>query len=130
MISYKKVPYENSQGDKGFRYIKDGIFTRESRIPPVVLERLEITDHMDYDEQPDKRRCIFCDAPQERQKYFNGQLYDLCEWHYQHMTLGKVAAQVALNAKESADRIAKEKALKESKKKKTRKRKTVLSTML
>lgn len=93
-MKYSRIPTKNAQGAEGFRYTKNGLITKESRIPHEVMEKFQYTPTVDYDDAPERRRCIFCDAPQGRQSYLNGQLYDLCEWHYQHVTKGQIAAQV------------------------------------
>lgn len=126
MIKYQKIPYKNAQGDTGFRYTKNGLMTKESRIPHEVMEKFEYTPTFEYDESPEKRRCIFCDAPQSRQRYLNSELIDLCEWHYQNARLGQIAAQVREVEKEKVLEAAKPVA----KKKKPKTRKTALSSML
>lgn len=113
--------------------------TNGSKIPHEVIEKFEYTNVVEYDEQPDKRRCLFCFAPQSRQKYLNGSLYDLCEWHYQNTRLGQLAAQVVAVAKEAEVANEKEQKAKEARsvawhashdKKKKKTRKTALSAAI
>lgn len=136
MQKYAQIPTINGTV-KGFRYTKNGVMTKESKIPHEVMEKFAYTSSLEYDDMPEKRRCIFCDAPQSRQKYLNSKLYDLCEWHYQNTSLGKLAAQVVAVAKEAEAIVAKEQKAKEArsvawhashKKKKTRK--TALSAAI
>jgi hypothetical protein len=96
MIKYMKIPYSNAAGDSGFRYKKDNLMTKEARIPHEVMEKFEYASEVEYDDVPDKRRCIFCDAPQSRQRYLDGGMLDLCEYHYQNKSLGTIAAQMRL----------------------------------
>lgn len=94
MVTYKRIPYKSAQGVTGFRYTKNTIMTKEARIPHEVMEKFDYTDTIDYDDAPERRRCIFCDSPQSRQRYLNSKAVDLCEYHYQHVNLGKIAQQV------------------------------------
>lgn len=96
MVVYKKIEYKNGAGDTGFRYTKNNVLTKESRIPPEVMSKFEYATSVEYDDKPDQRRCIFCDAYQSRQRYLNQETVDLCEWHYQNKNLGSIAAQVRL----------------------------------
>lgn len=96
MVHYKRVASTNPQGEAGYRYLKNNKFTNESRIPPEVMEKFEFTSDVDYDDTPERRRCLFCDAPQSRQRYFNGVSIDLCNYHYQNKRLGQIAQQVRL----------------------------------
>lgn len=100
MITYRKVPFNNGTGYESFRYLRNNVLTKESYVPAEVIEKFTYTDTVQYDDKPDERRCIFCDAPQSRQKYFNNETVDLCEWHYQNVNLGKIAQQVRLNKEE------------------------------
>lgn len=122
MIIYKRIPYNNAAGDTGFRYTKNSLITKESRVPHEVIDKFAFTPEVEYDDMPERRRCLFCDAPQNKQRYLNGSLVDLCEWHYQNARLGQIAAQVKLveNTVEKP----------QAKKKKRRTRKTALSKML
>jgi len=98
MIIFKKTPAPFTKPDDPnprYQYWRDSRICSPSRVPHDVREKLEYADEIKYDEEPDRRRCIFCWAPQHRQRYLNQQLVDLCEWHYQNMSLGKVAQQVA-----------------------------------
>lgn len=94
MIKYRKIEYKNAAGDTGFRYLKNNKLTKESTIPPEVLDKFSINPEVEYDDEPERRRCIFCDSPQKRIRTLNLTMIDLCEWHYQNMTLGKIAEQV------------------------------------
>ena len=123
MVKYKKIEYKNAASDTGFRYLKDNKLTKESRIPHEVMEKFQFTPEVDYDDEPSRRRCLFCDSPQKRLRVLNLTMVDLCEWHYQHMTLGKVAEQV----RKVEEEIARE-AVKPTKKAKKKKlKKTALS---
>src|ERR1700761_3015213 len=96
MVTYHRIPFQNSQGYTAFRYTRGNLLCKESSIPPVVLEKFDINDTITYDDKPSIRRCLFCDDYQSRQRMVNGETVELCEWHYQHMNLGKIAAQIAL----------------------------------
>lgn len=124
MVNYKRIEYKNAANDTGFRYLKNTKLTKESRIPHEVMEKFQYTSDVEYDEDPHKRRCIACDAPQSRQRYLNQKSVDLCEWHYQNMRLGQIA-QVIREAEEAAGR-PKEPVKKTKKKTK----KTILSSMV
>lgn len=107
MVNYKRVPYNNAAGDNGYRYLKEGKFIKESRVPHEVMDKFQYTPEIAYDDLPDKERCVFCEAPQSRQRYLNSEMVDLCEYHYQNMSLGRIAAQVRLlkEEKEKQDGI-------------------------
>ena len=96
MITYKRIPFKNKAGDTGFRYTKNGLITKESRVPQEVVQKFAYTPEVEYDDAPERRRCLFCDAPQKRQRVLNNEMVDLCEWHYQNKNLGTIAAQVRL----------------------------------
>lgn len=96
MQTYRRVVYNNAAGDSGYRYLKEGKFIKESRVPHEVMDKFQYSEEIEYDDVPDKRRCVACDAPQSRQRYLNAEMVDLCEWHYQNMSLGRIAAQVRL----------------------------------
>ena len=124
-VKYARIP-TNNKGAEGFRYTKNGLMTKESRVPHEVMEKFAYTPTVEYDDAPERRRCLACDAPQKRQRYLNTKLVDLCEYHYQHLRLGQIAElvrlqEVALIAKSAEKPVTK-------KKKKTRK--TALSNIL
>lgn len=129
MIKYAKLP-----GPKGIgsRFTKNNRMVKESRVPPEVLEKLEYATEIEYDDKPERRRCIFCDAYQSRQRLLDGKLIDLCEWHYQHARLGQIAHRVV--EKKQEDKLEAEKIAKltpAQKRKRTIKlKKTALSEML
>lgn len=124
MLKYQKIPYKSKEGVEGFRYLKDSKLTKEARIPHSVMEKFEFTDTVEYDDAPDQRKCLFCDAPKSRIRPLNGQIVELCEWHYQNMNLGKIAAQVELVKRE---KVAEPKT---EAKKKHKYTKTALSSMV
>lgn len=107
MIKYLRHPVTHPDGHTTYAYQKGHLMTSEKRIPQEVMAKFEFTNTVEYDDEPSRRRCIFCDAPQKRQKYLNGVLHDLCEWHWQHVRLGQIAAQVKENAKAAAVQQAK-----------------------
>ena len=84
----------------GERYFRNGVQVKTPRVPQEVKDKLMYSPEVEFDEQPDKRRCIFCDAPQTAQRYLNNEMIDLCGYHYHNTTLGAVAAQVRLTKKE------------------------------
>lgn len=129
MIRYAKVPSKDGAGD---RFTKNNLFIKESRVPPEVLEKLAYATEIEYDEHPDKRRCIFCEAYQSRQRFLNSELVDLCEWHYQHARLGQIAQRINEVAKEKAEAEAKRAKMTPAEKaKQTRKlKKTALSALV
>lgn len=135
MITYHRIPYKNSDGYTGYRFTKGNMLTKGSRIPPEVMEKFEINSTIEYDDKPELRRCIFCDGYQTRQKMLNLQTVELCEWHYQHMNLGKIAAQVNLLEREAVTKAAAETAAIEAKrlaraKKRKPRRKSKLSSIV
>jgi hypothetical protein len=85
----------------GERYFKNGTQTKESTVPQEVKDKLIMgMPEVEFDEQPDRRKCIFCDAPQAHQRYLNNEMIDLCSFHYHSMSLGRVAQQVNIIKKE------------------------------
>lgn len=96
MHIYKRVETKDAVGNPAIRYIKDGKPTKAATVPPEVLDQFKYSPIIEYDDNPDERRCLFCDAPQERIKRLNNETLELCEWHYQNKNLGQVAAQVRL----------------------------------
>lgn len=101
MVTYKKVKRKYDVG-----YTKDSLFIKGSRVPQEVKERLEIIDYMEYDDQPERRRCLFCEAPQSRLRALNiGEgplMVDLCEYHYYNRNIGQLAQEIR-EQKEQAD---------------------------
>lgn len=96
MVKYKQTPSKDVTGKDVFRYFKDSKMVKESTVPHEVMERFEYTTEVEYDDEPTRRRCLFCDAPKSRGRYLNGETIELCEYHYQNKTLGSIAAQVRL----------------------------------
>lgn len=130
MVTYKRTLTKNNKGEEIYAYFKDGGKVKASSVPHDVVEKLEFgTPEVRYDDEPERRRCIFCDAPQKRVRALNMTMVDLCEWHYQNTNLGKVAAQVRLVEKEIASEQAKLAKAKTVKKKK-RNTKTALSSVV
>jgi hypothetical protein len=125
MVTYAKIPYKDKVGNEGTKYTKDGKITKAATVPPEVLEKLQYAEKVGFDDEPDRRRCLFCDAPQKRVRALNMMMYDLCEWHYQHMNLGKIA-QKAREVESQAVVVP----VVPKKKKAKRTRKTALSNML
>lgn len=117
MSIYTKVQRRYDVG-----YIRDGLFVKGSRVPQEVKERLEITDHMDYDDKPERRRCLFCEAPQTRVRALNvgsGPLMvDLCEYHYYNRNIGQLAQEIR-EQKEKID-VQQEKSLRSTTKRNKR----------
>jgi len=129
MVHYKRTPSKNALGEPCFRYFKDSKPVKESSIPHEVMDKFEIIPETDYDDEPERRRCIFCDAPQKRVRSLNMTMVDLCEWHYQNKNLGKIAAQVRVVEKEMASEQAKIAKAKPTKKRK-RAKKTAMSALV
>lgn len=132
MVEYRRVTTQNKEdGETSLRYLKNSKFTKIETVPPEVLEKLEYAERIEYDDEPTKRRCLACDGPQKRQRYLNSKTVDLCEWHYQHLTLGKIAERVRVVAQQNEARLAKEVADKEAKKTHHKKgRRTALSAAI
>ena len=103
MIKYTRIPNDKN----GYRYTKNNILTKESRIPMEVMEKFDINPVIEYDERPEKRRCTMCDGYQSRQRYLNSKLWDLCEWHYQHARLGQLSKAIKENEEEAIKAAAK-----------------------
>ncbi len=40
------------------------------------------------------KQCIFCERPSDHSRYFNNQVIELCQDHYETRTLGEIAEQV------------------------------------
>lgn len=122
MIKYARIPFKNANGDEGYRYTKNGLMTKESRIPHDVMEKFEYAPAIEYDDMPEARRCIACDAPQSRTRYLNAESIELCEYHYQNMRLGQIAQQVR-ELKEEQEKKVEQDSLKRGKAKRKPKRK-------
>lgn len=95
-MKYQRIPYKSKEGVEGFRYLKDAKLTKESRIPHDVMDKFSFTDSVEYELDPNARICLFCDAPQTKQRVLNSETVELCDWHYHNKTLGAIAAQVRL----------------------------------
>jgi hypothetical protein len=112
MITFRKTlaPYVKADDpNPRYQYWKDKKLCSLGKIPNDVQEKLMYAEKIEYDDEPLRRRCIFCYAPQHRQRYLNQQLVDLCEYHYQNMSLGKIAQQVAyLKEKEASKQHGKD----------------------
>lgn len=93
MTTYKRFKTV-AFGVEGWRYTKNGLMTKESRVPAEVMEQFEHRESVDYDDQPDKPRCLFCDAPGSRKRYLRPVTVDLCEHHYYSENIGRIAAQI------------------------------------
>lgn len=129
MITYKRTPSKNNQGEEIFKYFKDGNPTKESTVPHEVIEKFDIINPVEYDEEPERRRCLFCDAPQKRIRILNLTTIDMCEWHYLNLSLGKIA-QAIRELDKTTKRNEQIQARKIEKKKAKRKRKTALSKII
>lgn len=93
MIIYKR--FENIRaGKKSWRYTKDGLICKSDRVPAEILPQFEHTDVIKYDEQPEKKRCLFCDAPSTHKRIVSLVLVDLCNVHYYSKTLGSLVAEL------------------------------------
>ena len=131
MLKYKRTLSKNNKGEEIYKYFKDGNPTRAITVPPEVIEKLEGGfPEVIFEDEPERRRCIFCDGPQKRVRVLNMVMVDLCEWHYQHMNLGKVAAQVRVVEKEIAAEQAKAQRAEPVTKKVKKTKKTALSSMV
>ncbi len=102
MITYTRKPMV-SNPEKTHYFKKDSTKTvppivSVHRIPPIVLKQFDETNatSIDYDDKPEKRRCVFCEGYQAYKRVFMGELVDLCEDHYYSKSLGAIAAQMKL----------------------------------
>jgi hypothetical protein len=90
MVIYTKV----NRKDGEVRYLKNNLFVKSDRVPAEVLEKFEFTDTVKYDEQPDRPRCLFCEAPATRKRLVTGLMVDMCEYHYYNRNIGTIVAQI------------------------------------
>ena len=93
MVTYKKAIRKYGVG-----YTKNNVFVKGDRVPEEVKERLEYAPEMEYDDKPERRRCLFCEAPQSHLRVYNDgsgpTMIDLCEYHYLNKNLGQIAQQL------------------------------------
>jgi|ERR1035437_48356 hypothetical protein len=101
MIIYKQISHSKND-TTSVRYTKNNILTRSDRIPQEVLDKFEFTNEVKYDEQPDKSRCLFCDAPQSHQRMVTGLMIELCDFHYYNRNIGKIVQQIRLESERKA----------------------------
>jgi hypothetical protein len=101
MYIYKRSPIATGERQGEWVYFRNNLITKEATVPHEVKDKLEYAPSVEFDEQPDKKHCIFCDAPSCRTRLLNLVTVELCEWHYQNMNLGKIAFQVNLLRKEA-----------------------------
>lgn len=92
---YKR--FENTTGvENSWRYTIDNKITNSSRVPEEVKEKLEYAPSVEHNFDQNNA-CIFCDTTVSRTRMVNLETIGLCEWHYQHMNLGKIVQQVREN---------------------------------
>lgn len=115
MVTYRRT----KQNDK-WRYLKvldsgQTVFMKDSRVPAEVFKKMNELDipELKFDDQPDKKRCLFCDGPQAHQRVFEGRMVPLCDIHYYSKNVGQIAAELRETTKEAVfledDRTAKKK---------------------
>jgi hypothetical protein len=99
MVIYTKI-----KTSTGTKYRKDNLFVKPDRIPADVVEKFEFTDSVKYDDEPDKARCIFCEAPSSHQRMVNPvahevglMIVELCDHHYYNANLGTIVHQISLS---------------------------------
>ena len=99
------VYYRISRSDGTYRYTKNNVFVKGSSIPPEVLEKFEYTDSVKFEDEPEKKRCLFCDAPATRKRLVTQVIVELCEGHYYSKNIGTIVAQLRElnNIKEKID---------------------------
>jgi hypothetical protein len=97
---YKRSPIATGERQGEWVYFRNNLITKEATVPHEVKDKLEYAPSVEFDEQPDKKHCIFCDAPSCRTRLLNLVTVELCEWHYQNVNLGTIAHQVNLINKE------------------------------
>jgi hypothetical protein len=102
--------YKKYETEGVVRYRNDKGFLKPERIPAEVLENFKHTDSVEYDDQPDKARCLFCDAPETHQRTINVVAHavdlktiELCDYHYYNQSLGSLVAKYRLNQQEKQD---------------------------
>lgn len=101
------IIYKRSINGERTTYFKNNLLTSINRIPQQVLDNFEFSDEVKFDDQPEKPRCLFCDAPGVRQKLVNIIAHgvelmtvELCDYHYYNRNLGKIVERVRLNNQE------------------------------
>lgn len=103
MVVYHRL----SRSDGTYRYTRNNIFVKSDRIPPEVLLKFEYTDSVKFEDEPEKKRCLFCDAPATRKRLVTQVIVELCEGHYYSKNIGTIVAQLRelTNLKEKTDGI-------------------------
>jgi hypothetical protein len=89
-------------------YSKDGLLTKSDRVPQVVKDTLSSgVDTMQFDDQPDKERCLFCDEAATHERLVAGQLVPLGDYCYYNKNIGKVTERLNLIKKEKENGLNK-----------------------
>lgn len=94
-MKYQRIIHRKNDIED-FRYTRDGVFVKADRVPQDVMVKFEYTPTVEYDDQPDKPRCLFCDAPRSHQRYVTGLMVPLCDHHYYTENIGRITAQLRL----------------------------------
>lgn len=100
MTTYKRIP---GPGGIGVRYQKPSVkltgawtFVSVKRVPPSVIRLLDETNapSIDFDDKPEKKRCLFCEGPEAHKRSFQGEMVALCDDHYYTKNIGQIAAEL------------------------------------
>lgn len=82
--------YRKYQTKNGFKYSKNGKFTKKDSINPNILAILE-----QQDELVDQGRwCLFCGDSSKLCRLVNDQLVYICDKHYYDKNTGQIASKL------------------------------------
>lgn len=86
--------YKQSKGPRGrWLYFKNGKMISKSNIPENILSTMEPEKPVS-DQQPEFRKCVFCEGPATDEKWLNGSKHYLCFDDYQERTSGELAERL------------------------------------
>ena len=104
------IVYTKHQGNNSVVYKKGNLFIKPDKVPAEVMGFFEHTDKVEYDDQPEKERCLFCEAPETHQRTINVVAHavelktvPLCDYHYYNQSLGSLVAKYRLTQEEGKD---------------------------
>jgi len=90
MVIYKKYDINGV-----VRYSKDKVQTKSDRVPQVVKDTLNNgVDTMQFDDQPEKARCLFCDEPATHSRLVANQFVPLGDYCYYNKNIGKITQRL------------------------------------
>lgn len=80
-------------GNKGKRYMRDGKLVKKAEVPDNILNNESETFEEETIQKVEKK-CIFCGAHSNLQRFVNMQTVVVCDEHYYSETMGRVAQKL------------------------------------